>query len=113
MQRKQIPIEEIEPTYGYNYHNEDLVKRVREFGWEGIPPVPVIKIPEDLRRNGKKYSNCDGHHRHNVAIETSKSNLDCLVYGSNDNLKTISEQTGRGLLMDYQVHLDRLRRSCG
>lgn len=96
MQRKRISLNELEPAWGYDHHSPDLVKRVQERGWEGIAPIPVIEIPEKLRIDGKRYSYCDGHHRHNAAIITGADSLDCILYDERDDIEEVEKQTGGG-----------------
>jgi len=109
MQRKQIPIEEMKPMWGNGYHSPKLIKKIRKEGWEKIPPIPVIEIPEELRTDWKRYSFCDGHNRYDTAIATNTNSLDCIVYDASDNIKEVSRQTGEAELVPYHIHLDALK----
>lgn len=111
MQQRQINLDEIEPMWGYDYYNPDLVERVREKGWEGIPPIPVIEIPQRLRVHGKRYHHSDGHKRHNAAIVTNADTINCIIYDGSDDLQEVCEQTGASVLLPYTFYLEDIERN--
>ncbi len=108
MQIKQIELDKIEPAFGYEQHSPALVERVRNEGWDGIPPVPVVELPEERRKDGKEYFQPDGHHRHNAAILTGADTLKCIIYDETDNPFEIAQLTGGEILPSYSEVMIRL-----
>ena len=48
--------------------NSSLQSYVKQNGWEGIEPLPVFEIPQELREEGFEYVLVDGNHRKEVAL---------------------------------------------
>ena len=105
MQRKQINIEELEPLLEGDFYKHGLTSYVRENGWGGISPLPVIEIPEEFRLNGVRYCFSDGNGRYTAAIRTGKKVLDCIVYDETDDFEEVSLKTGKGFLGAYESHI--------
>ena len=55
-------------------------------GWDGIPLVPIFKIPEDIRVEDFRYVLADGHHRMKIAIEL-RSLLPCALFNKDETIK--------------------------
>ena len=106
MERKRIKLDEIAPSFGDvaqsgHFHNSDLINKVKKDGWQEIPPIPVVEIPEHLRHlvNGKKYHYTDGNHRYDAAFINGEEDIDSIIYGEKDDLEEVSKQTGGGYLI--------------
>ena len=110
MELKTLDINLIEPLYGKHLKKPDLVELLKSGDIKQLPPIPVIEIPEQLRKNGEIYSSCDGHKRYNAALQNSISSLDCLVYDSNDDLREVAELSGNARLMRYRTHVKVLEK---
>jgi len=110
MYKKSIPIEQVEPAFKSG-PDSSLVEKFRENGWKGVPPIPVIEIPEELRIAGKRYYHTDGNHRHQSSLVAPLPNLECIVYNDQDNLSEVAQLTGGGSfpVSSYDNHIYSLK----
>ncbi len=88
-------------------YSQSLVDKLNTEGWNDIPPVPVIEIPERLRVGDKKYSLSDGHHRLDAARRTGAM-LHAIVFSVEDDLKEVERLTGGDIALSYGAHIERL-----
>ena len=82
----------------------ELPKRVKSRGMEGIPPIPIINVPDDLK-TGKKYFCLDGGHRIDAALKSEIEVIECIIFEPSDDPQEISKLTGNGHIESYESAL--------
>ncbi|MFA6462152.1 MAG: hypothetical protein WCV90_07870 [Candidatus Woesearchaeota archaeon] len=93
MQRIRISLTNIGSVLGCHpndYRGNELVERIIKEGWEGIRPIPVIKLPPDFITDGREYYQDDGNHRYAGAFLRGDKDIECICYGPEDDLEAVS-----------------------